>query len=121
MVSPSGILLIVLLRSLTDQFLIGTKLKVQNARFNLLTQQIVANVENHIIESENSYKEMDYLTALEYAKKAREEAALLSYIPSISNNIILIGVLLLGVSIFGFTLGYWVHNRIIHRKSADFY
>jgi hypothetical protein len=60
---------------------------------------------------------MDYFSALEYAKKAREEAAFLSYIPPISNNIILIFSLILGVSVVGFTLGYWIHGRAVHRKA----
>ena len=106
-----------ILRSLTDQFLIDVKLKAQSARFNILTREISAKVDSHIRESEKYYEEMDYFSALEYAKKAREEAAFLSYIPPISNNIILICSLILGVSVVGFTLGYWIHGRAVHRKA----
>lgn len=106
-----------LLRSLTDKFLIDVKLKVQSARFNILTRQIAVKVDNHLRESEKYYEEMDYFSALEFAKKAREEAAFLSYIPPIGNNIIVICVIILGVSVLGFILGYWVHDRTVHRKT----
>ena len=77
--------------------------------------------ENDFGFREKYYEERDYFSAFEYAKKAREEAAFLSYIPPISNNIILICALILGVSVLGFTLGYWVHNRTVHRKSMYSY